>query len=746
MSTGAGTLAGAALVAVTSLLAPSRQDPAPRPPAAQPGAPTCVVCHPGALDGLRVSVHAALLARAELPDRACVACHGEAATHVASARRPEAELVRPEPVAAATCRACHAEESWDASLAAHRWVRSEAIARSELIGEPAVAPPVLPEPEGVASFDWSGLLAVGYRAVSRTGSADRFATDVNLEPGLRLVEGRVTGAGNTALLDRIDLRARDVGDPWTRYSAELEKRGLYRATAGREERVFVYRASGDYGRVERDQRSTTFGLDLELSDDVGIYGDIGRVHDDGFWLTQRIAGRSPPGISVSGVPSPRRIESDEVAVGLRGVFAETRFRVGFEYLEERTDDRWSFRRPAPANPQFDESEDFRSVSDLEGPGLVVALDRSFGDLDLDLDLRHRELDRTVDGGGLRTGFDTNEFVTTTTAHADGDARTTWLGVGAEVRASDAVTFLLGLDWRDHAEHMDLSQTEVTRFPSTGGSVTVVDDRVQRTTQRRLSGTVEVEVEVVDGLVLGGGWGFSREELALPDLVPGDADPTGGTIRDDGAILGAEWRPDERWTVRARYTEYGQSGLALHEQQEDEARTLDTSVRYREDDWTAEVFLRHRRARNDASAYRSARDSYGATFTLAADEGVDVLGSYVFSDVDSRTLTSFYFDPDPTPVPTVVGFVGRTHVATVGLDLAPSEPWRWRNDLAWTDTDGSFDVSTLQWRSELTWQALERGRLGLRYDRIDYAEAGGRDDFHADLVMLYWSQTFGGRGR
>ena len=48
-------------------------------------------------------------------------------------------------------------------------------------------------------------------------------------------------------------------------------------------------------------------------------------------------------------------------------------------------------------------------------------------------------------------------------------------------------------------------------------------------------------------------------------------------------------------------------------------------------------------------------TYGTTVSAVIAEGIDLSGTYAFTDTDSRTLTNFYFDPDPTPQATVVGF-------------------------------------------------------------------------------------------
>src|SRR5690606_7938016 len=239
------------------------------------------------------------------------------------------------------------------------------------------------------------------------------------------------------------------------------------------------------------------------------------------------------------------------------------------------------------------------------------------------------------------------------------------------------------------------------------------------------------------------WGFSREDLRLPLLAPSSTDPTGGTLEDDGAIAALRWQPFDAWTLSARYTDFGQSGLFLHERQEDEARTATVSLRYAEESLSGEVFARHRRSANDFASHRSERNSYGLNATWTPWHGLDLFGSYVFAETDSRTLTNFFFDPDPTPVPTVVGFTGNTHIGTLGVGWEPADRLAWRNDFVWARTTGDFDVRTVTWRSDLQFRVTGSGRAGLRYDLIDYGDSTGTDDYHADLVLVYWAQSIGG---
>ncbi len=704
---------------------------------------TCMVCHPGAFAAVKASVHAPLFEREATRDRTCSVCHVGTGPHVASARRPEATLVRPPPVAASDCRTCHGDRDYATDLGAHPWRSRESLTKAALEGRATTTPIVLPRERGIAAFEWRGLVEFGHRFVSRSGSRDRYATDVDLDAGFRLVDARLEGDGETDWLDRIDLRARDVGDPWRRLSAEFGKRDRYEARFDAESRVFEYRARGDYARVSRETDQLGATLDVELSDAVTLTFGFEHHEDDGRWLTQRLAGRgASPLTPVTSVDSPRRLRADTTSVGLHGDLDGLRYRIGVDWLDQFEVERWTFDRPAPGNPALRESETFQSRGATTGPTFAANAEREFGAFRVELDARRRDLDRDLGALGRATGFDTVEFVTDTTARVRGDAATTWLGIGVEYEVHDRVVVVGDLRYRDHLERLHLDQVDVTTFPGSGGSVRVDDVRTQRTEQRRYTGSIGVDVEPFDDFVVGIGYGFAHERLVLPELPSGGLDPTRGTITDDGVLASLRWKFAPRWTVSADVEDFGQTGLALVEQQERDARSHGARLRYATESVTVEVATRSRRARNAATDFRIDHDRHTATVTWNVDEAIDLLASYAFSQIDSRTRTNFYFDPDPTPVPTLVGFRGDTHTMAGGLELRPRASVRWRTDAAWTRTDGSFDVRTFDLRSDLSVEVFAGGAVGARYQRLHYAQGGGGDDFDADLVLVYWRQRFG----
>lgn len=721
--------------------APGHPDPVPR---VGPLEPDCLVCHPGARRALELTAHGVLLRDETTKDRACILCHGEAKEHVFSARRPELQLVPAGPVDKDRCSTCHSGQDYQTSLAAHPWRSREAVEQARLQDRPPIPPPDLPEPSGLANFQWSGLVQLGWRFVSRSGSADRYDTDVNLGAGLRLNEARWTGDGRSDWLDRMDLRARDLGDPWRRVSAEFSKEKLYRASFEAEEKLFVYRARGDYARVSREEQNRAASIDLDLSEDLTFTTSFDRAEDDGRWLVRRLAGRgSTPPLPVVDVDSPRSLVSETFSVGLHGRHEGLTFRAGIDLLDQFAEERFSFDREAPSNPLLRESETFASRSTLRGPSVHAGLGHDFDGVRVDLGLRHRWLQRRIIGTGTATGAEPVEFQTSTRAFAAGSATSTHLDLTIEAELSESVVVLLDLNGSDHRESLRLDQEDVTIFPGTGGGTTVRENLDQRTRQQRAVGALTLDWRFLPEVTATVGWGFSNELLRLPELAGGSIDPTRGRIRDDGVILGLDYRFAKDWTLALQHEAFGQTGLLLSEQQQRDARFYQARLRRRGEDLSGELSFRSRRAKNDASAYRLEADTVAIHGNWRPEEGVTLFSGYTYTRSDSSTLTSFYFDPDPDPVPTVVGFRGETHTLAAGLDLEIGRRATLQNGLAWTRTTGSFRVRTVDLHADLRVKLSEQGAFGIRYQHLGLAERGGSDDYHADLLMVYWRQEFGG---
>ncbi len=727
-------LAGLAATLPLGLLLPPVPRPAPHAPSpAVLEDRTCRICHPGPTQGLRDGPHGYLLAPTAQQD-ACAVCHGDLAAHAKAAIEQPGEPGPAVPrVAAASCAACHAGKNWAPSLAAHAW----SAPRDPLPQEIQQPPPEAPQ------FDWNALITFGYRFVDVTGSEARYETDIDLDEGWTVLEGEAAVRGRDgAPFQLAEVTGSDFGGPHHRLRGRFETSWL-EATADHQKDRWRYRATGPYSRVDRHVEDAGIALELELTDELRLFTSYRHREDDGYWLTQRLGSRNvTPVVVINGVQSPRTYESDFAELGFGGQFADFDWTLSADYRDDAETNRWTYAQPSTIDPNFLDSEDFVAASTLRGPGGRATLSRRFERLSLSANARFVDLDRRTTGDGVQTGFDISDFTTTTDSDSAGSAQTWLVDATATWEASDRLALILDGRWFDHDEEMAIYQTEVTQYPTLGTSTTVITNLTQRTSQSVLDGSLSADCRVLENLDVTVGYGWSREELSLPDLETGDNAFVSGTIRTDGWIAGARWKPHQDWKLDFEWRGYGMGSTQLHEISEDDAQRWRARLRWQRDALALETFYGEQRVRNHAVPHQDDRTTLGVNGSWAPREDLWLSASYVFTDARTRTLTNFYFDPDPTPVPTIVGFDGETNSVVAGFGMKPSADVTWRLDSVWTSTRGSFDVTLWDLVADVSVRVWDGGEAGLQWRGTDYEEGGGADDYHSDLVTVYFRQRLG----
>ncbi|HEX6813923.1 MAG TPA: hypothetical protein VF384_20035 [Planctomycetota bacterium] len=732
-----GPLFVACALVFAALLAQCRaQDRAQAGPAAD--AVSCRVCHPGAARGLARSPHASLLARAD----ACASCHGDQKAHAEAMARPGgAQAPKVARVAASSCVQCHGDRELQWTQALHPF-EPEAALRAD-----ATAPHVglvqeLAAREQSSALRWSGLLDAGYRFVHKTGSLEGYDTDVDLDPGVRLRDFELRGAGaDPAPLHEVSLVAHDVGDPRWDTALRADRTRDFSAGASYRRDRYRYEASGDYHRVDRKFDQSRYDAEVWLGHDLRVFASFARTHEEGFWLTQRIGNQNLAVQSyVDGVESPRRYASDEAEIGLRGTTDGWHWSIAAQYFDESIDDRWSYSRPAQANPAFPESEDFTSGTSLRGPGARIALSHGTGPLTFDFTGRYVDRDRKLAANGTGQGYDIAQFTQTTVAGGEGDTQTLLLDGSAALELTDHVRVVIDAHWRDHHERMSLQQTDTAVYPTLSTSVTVVTAVDNRTDQRLFDGSLALEVSPHETLDVTVGVGYAHETLTVPNLTPADpGDYRSGSVHDQGLLAGLRWRPVERWTLRADVRDYGQDGVFLHELAPNRSRAASGSLGYRDERHNGTVFVRHRWGENPVSEHREESLATGVSGGVSAN-GLTGFASYTFARVDSQTLTNFYFSATPTPQ--LVGFEGDTNTLAASLIAETSPRVRWEFTASWSKTTGDFDVTLLEWRADLQFGVLPpHGTFGIEFRDMRYSDQASVDDWTAELLFVYWRQTW-----
>jgi hypothetical protein len=603
----------------------------------------------------------------------------------------------------------------------------------------------LPE-SNEGGLEWEALVRAGVRFLNQNGSRNRFDTDLNLKGGARLADAELHGRFLKAnpYLDRFRFEASDIGDPFQRVRGELEKEGRYKGAAAYTKSVYKYRATGDYHRVEHRSEDATYDLELPVGEDFTVFGSFSRMSDDGFWLTNRVGNLNlTPLTSINGVNSPSTLHIDNAEAGLTGNIGGTSFTLAVDYLDQAENNSWFYSQPATANPLFTESENTISNSTLRGPGGRLSLSQSFDGVHLGANVRVLDLHRRINGSGVVTGYDTDEFTTTTTSFSHGRATTWIVDTTAAIELSD--TLILDGDFRyvDYEENMHINQNDFTLYPNSGTTISVDTVLDQHTTQRQWDLSFIFDWQALQSLQLSAGYGWSQEHLKVPDLETGDSDFVKGLIKSQGVVGGFDWRPDEHWTVRFEGRDFGTSGVQVTPLNQRQGRKLHTRVRYKRKGFWAETSYKYERARNHVSDYLDEVNATTFTTGLTPRDDLDVYLSYVYSDYDNRTLTNFYFDPDPNPVPTFVGYKGDSSTYYLGATLKPSADVTWRADASFTDVNGSFDVDVLDWRVDLRVRVTDRGSVGVEVRQVDYEETGGADNYDAVMAFVYWRQELGG---
>lgn len=716
------------------------------------GDAACMVCHPGPTRGLRQSAHKSLLASADFAERACTVCHGDLTEHVAYQVRPfEHEFVPVPAVDQARCDSCHSDADYLTSAGAHPL----GVVR---------APELPPDPVGARireleiqeqepGLDWSGLIDFGYRFVHVAGSREEYRSDLDLNPGLRLRSLEVQGSGRNAPFDDVWLTANSIGDPQWDVEAQVSRgerdrgwAGAFEVGGGFRRDRFYYQSGGDYHRVDQTVEVARSNFDVNVSSNLRLFGSFISSSEDGFWLTDRIGNRNvTPQSFITGVESPRQFDGEEAELGLGGDIGSWNWSLAGLYRDDRLDEQWTYSQPAQANPSFLASEDFITRSTLRGPGGRLMLAGDFEEVAVDIAVFAFDHDRRISGGGTAEGFDVAQFTTDTTATGSGNAQTWQIDADVSILLTDDLQLGIGGRWRDHQEDMGLQQVDVTTYPTLANTVTVATDIDQHTAQRMFEGQVELDWSITDRLMIGVGYGLAHEWLRVPDLDPLDpSDYVSGYSRDQGVLGDLLWEFGDGWKLRAEVRDFGMDGLVLNDLVPQSTQQAGGSLGWQDGGDRVEVFVRHRRNESSISSYHLDNQSVGLNAGLQADY-LQFWTSYTFSQIDSRVLTNFYFDPDPLPVPTFVGYEGDTHTVVGNLRVVPSEELFWEFAAAYTTTNGSYDVSLLDWHVDMRWRVLSgpdvQGDIGLEYRRLSYTEELSIADWDADLLFLYWRSTW-----
>ncbi|MCB9892071.1 MAG: hypothetical protein H6833_10525 [Planctomycetes bacterium] len=724
-------------------------------------APSCTICHPGEHASLARSVHALFLdpARGEGygKEASCLLCHTNGLAHQ---KAPQSQDAADEPGSGrAACIRCHTrlDPAHGSPLAASHPSRELArqateqlqrIANAKKSGLPApeLKERVLPslEAEAEGGIDLSGFARFGWRFVSVAGNERLFDHDFQLDSGARLdaIELRAE-RGDRELLG-IEGGGLEDRSSWVRARSnpfdDFEARGGTRRTR------WLYDAEGDWAALssKRDQSDALVGYDigttrLELGWD--------RIDLDERTLASSIGNPdSSPLVPATGIPIDRRFVSDRFALSSESRLGDDdsmslAFEVAWETTRQR--DELRYARPSPDAPSFTEREDSQSRASrrgLDGSVRFAAGDDGAREIravlfGLDHDVRVVEV-------GTLEAFDTSAFRRDTLGTGTGSQRY----LSAEFDWAEPIwtdgRLLVELGVRDLRDHLRLDLYETTIRTATSLTDLTIQNTLVRSTDHEAR--VGIEQRLFDqALELGIGYRYLEQHLLLPDLAALDNDYRAGTIRTHGPDATADWRPTDRWRVRADFRLQGTDDTLPTETQPEVGHFAKLRVRRKlgdeNSDGHVEAWAKWRRGENDIASTEIDTQQYGIGTGMSPFAGTRLTGRLGFTRTRSRTLTNFYLAPSITPVPRFIRYRGDAFLGDILFDWDLTEDLRSTSAISMTDTDGSLDSSFWQLREELRYRLDGRATLGLRASYFDYdgdTTANRHEGYDAMVVFVY----------
>lgn len=708
-----------------------------RPPAA---APSCTICHPGALKSLRRSVHASLL-RPGHGDASCLQCHATAVDH----QRHVGDRKHPAGLGRSACVRCHDGQRFDltATLAwSHPGKRQAARLQRRADAEPVASPITPTSIDSTSHYRIDGTLRAGWRFVNIDGNQRVFAHDYGLDSGPRLADLDLALRGNGHLLGELWVHGLEDRDWSARGVTGSDLSDWFGADVSFRRSMFVYDAQGDFHTLSTTRRWGDGEVHLDPWKKARITARIEHRSLDGRTVQSRIGNANQsPLLPATGVPADRSFNSTTGLLGIEQTLEAGLLSLELGWEEARTHDQLTYSRPSPGNAAFTESETSTGKATQRGPEAMLSLllgEDGGTSAKLVLAGRHRELGFNDDA--LLTAFDTSAFTTKTVGRGDGWLRqlsmtasigqALWEGGRAEVEA--VVTDV------ESDVHFTKLLTTVRTSP-----VLVVHSRqdldlVSSIKDREFRLGLSQDFDGVLDASLG--WTWVEQRLAFPDLEAGDSDYVSGTVETHGPDASLEWRPDDDWTARASFRFATTGNTTPTETQPELGHLLRVKLRRRiaGGDGYAELFGHWRRAENDVSSTENNFQSYGASLHLPPWDGARLEVRGAFTQIDARTLTNFYFAPSATPVPTVVLFEGDTVALDLQLDTPIMGSLRSLTSFGLQTTSGTLDSTLLRFDEELLYRQSERLAVGLRGSFLRFTEPrqGAVDDYDAVLAFLF----------
>ena len=704
--------------------------------------PSCTVCHPGQITSLRRSPHHSLI-REQEKDKTCLACHGVAEQHE---EHPHEARHFPKP-ALSHCASCHEEMKQIPGLA-HRLAHPSKDEARQVLRMPMPKENLQLEGQSSASTLplFEGFVELGYRFLSVHGNESVFKQDFGIREGLMLrnIETSLRYPEDSEILT---LEGRDFGERAS--SADFETgKGLWernRLSANWRQRKTYQDAWGDYFALDRqnDVYGAAFQWDLDAAADHALSFDWERLVRQGQTLASSIGNPAQvPLQPASGVPVDFRLQVDRLTANYAARFGDTQLTLDIVWEEQEQRDGLSYARPSPSNPGFTESESDGSQAQYSGPEAQLYV---HGGQDVHwrvfLSGYYRDNDYTQTGQFI--GYDTSAFTVDSTGTGSGTSRRLAASFGVDWEAAPSVRLDLGLNLFDLLDQSRFRWQDTLARPSPPSSTMTTRYWQPVTRLQKLEATVGLEHDTSERFAYGLGFAYTYQYLQVPDLDPVDQDYTRGSLNDFGPRADLDWKPTGHSRVRASLELLATSGQTPTETQPEQG--LRAKADFDQDlggNWEMDLNLLYDDRRNDTSQTKRRTLSFGGgfLFTPAAETRLDMRVQY--SDFDSSTLSTFYYAPSTTPVPTLVGYEGDNLTLSASWEQQLAPRLQGQTYLAWQHLEGELASSFVELSLDLAYSISKPLRGGIRYTLWDWQDrTDPSQDYRTNALFVYASLRF-----
>lgn len=525
----------------------------PPRPRSEAGPESCKDCHGPRVKAFSESVHG------QLPLR-CGECHDGADAHAASLGSVRATHPRELPAdrALALCASCH--EPADPAFPCHErlkaadpktclgchsfhgFARGPETSPAASHGIPSAASDAA---LGAGAVLLEGAIEVGVRGVR--GRSRQYRSDVNLDPGPRLVRGSLRAADPAAAggPDHLVLDVRGVGDPWTEARIETGRARAwsFRAAGSRSEDLFDPTTPLHDLFAERLEGSAE--AEAELSEEIRVVLGYHRQDREADGRIARYRALSNERFEGADRDLDETADLGRLAIEWRRDAWALRFRQTVRSF--RREDERSFRDP---NLVLDDFEDFvereralTTGTSLSGGG-PVAGDRVRLEFEAFFAWSRRRFDATSAAGGLTAAA----VPYLSALDADG------IGFGRYLRFETAAAWMLADDleaevrvrYRQDDEDSRGDLEESLQVPPAAPPVLTITETSASVLDRTFDVEPMVRWRASEALAFGLGYAGRFEDVETRGPRADDVSPV-----DHGLLAEVDVRPSDAFRVRGR---------------------------------------------------------------------------------------------------------------------------------------------------------------------------------------------------